>query len=307
MGKDAADAFRELGQSSQRLRQAEHQPWRNHAGAWPSMASRSWATIADLPIYASEVAIHRRRLAVSQYFVPADKVLVAASGLQGTLAYAGIVQVDEAESRMEPYEGARVPLVYYEKGYDFRKVRLSSSADSDPRRHHKLDRPRRYLILWQLLINLPANLGDILGAHHDGNFQTQVREIKAGIGVLTRGTILATGTAGDIGKLVKLTAGTEAQAYGVLLDPSIDTAAAFGDGSVTGFDRQGRHVPRAGAHRSHGRRRRADRRCASRTRHLRRRANPCSGRGTGCHGGGGADRASVCRKCGDCGRAAKRH
>ena len=81
---------------------------------------------------------------------------------------------------------------------------------------------------------LPANLGDILGAHHDGNFQTQVSEIKAGIGVLTRGTILATGTAGDIGKLVKLTAGTEASAYGILLDPAIDTAVAFGDGSVTG-------------------------------------------------------------------------
>ena len=58
-------------------------------------------------------------------------------------------------------------------------------------------------------------------------------EIKGGIGVLTRGTILATGTAGDVGKLVKLTAGTEAQAYGVLLDPAIDTSAAFGDGSVT--------------------------------------------------------------------------
>ena len=59
-------------------------------------------------------------------------------------------------------------------------------------------------------------------------------EIKAGIGVLKRGTVLATGTAGDIGKLVLLTAGTEASAYGVLLDPAIDTAVAFGDGSVTG-------------------------------------------------------------------------
>lgn len=81
---------------------------------------------------------------------------------------------------------------------------------------------------------LPENLGDILGAHHDRNFQTQVCEIKAGIGVLARGTVLATGTAGDIGKLVKLTAGTEAQAYGVLLDLSIDTAQAYSDGSVTG-------------------------------------------------------------------------
>jgi hypothetical protein len=63
---------------------------------------------------------------VSQYYVPPDKVLVAASGLQGTLAYAGIVQVDEEASSMHPYETSRLPLVYYEKGFDFRKVRLSS-------------------------------------------------------------------------------------------------------------------------------------------------------------------------------------
>ena len=33
---------------------------------------------------------------------------------------------------------------------------------------------------------------------------------------------------------MKLSATTEAQAYGILLDPQVDTAAAFGDGSVTG-------------------------------------------------------------------------
>ncbi len=81
---------------------------------------------------------------------------------------------------------------------------------------------------------LPSNLGDICGAHHDGNFQTAVLEIKPGIGVLQRGTILASGTGADIGKLVLLTAGTEGQAYGVLLDPSIDTAAPYSDGTVTG-------------------------------------------------------------------------
>jgi hypothetical protein len=80
----------------------------------------------------------------------------------------------------------------------------------------------------------PVNLGDILGAHFDGNLQTQVSEIKAGIGVLYRGTILATGSGADIGKLVKLSATAEASAYGILLDPAVDTAAAFSDGSVTG-------------------------------------------------------------------------
>ena len=81
---------------------------------------------------------------------------------------------------------------------------------------------------------LPQNLGDILGAHHDGNLQTAVMEIKAGIGVLGRGTILAAGSGADVGKLVKVSATTEANAYGILLDPAVDTAAAFGDGSVTG-------------------------------------------------------------------------
>ena len=82
--------------------------------------------------------------------------------------------------------------------------------------------------------NLPTGLSNLMGAYDTAHWQTQVCDIKAGIGVLTRGTILATGTAGDIGKLVKLTAGTEAQAYGVLLDEAVDTAVAYSDGSVTG-------------------------------------------------------------------------
>ena len=81
---------------------------------------------------------------------------------------------------------------------------------------------------------LPQNLGDLTGAYDTAHWQTAVMEIKAGIGVLERGSVLASGTAGDVGKLVPLSAGTEAQAYGVLLDPSIDTAAAFSDGTVTG-------------------------------------------------------------------------
>jgi hypothetical protein len=81
---------------------------------------------------------------------------------------------------------------------------------------------------------LPSNLGDILGAHHDGNFNTQVSEIKSGIGVLERGTVLASGAGADIGKLVLLSATTEVHSYGVLLDPLIDTAAVLSDGSVTG-------------------------------------------------------------------------
>jgi hypothetical protein len=67
-----------------------------------------------------------------------------------------------------------------------------------------------------------------------GTSRPKYLKSKPESGVLARGSVLATGSGADIGKLVKLSAGTEAQAYGVLLDPSIDTAVAFGDGTVTG-------------------------------------------------------------------------
>jgi hypothetical protein len=52
------------------------------------------------------------------------------------------------------------------------------------------------------------------------------------LGILLRGSVLSA-VAADAGKLTLTTAGSEATAYGILLDPSIDTAAKFGDGSVT--------------------------------------------------------------------------
>ena len=82
-------------------------------------------TYRGLPLYASE-SQYTDVDGTSKYFVPPDKVLVAASGLQGTVAYSAVVQVDEAENSMQPYEGKRIPLAYYEKGFDFRKLRLSS-------------------------------------------------------------------------------------------------------------------------------------------------------------------------------------
>jgi hypothetical protein len=85
-----------------------------------------------------------------------------------------------------------------------------------------------------VLTDLPTGLSNLMGAYDTAHWQTVVAEIKPGIGVLQRGSVLATGSGGDVGKLVPLTAGTEAQAYGVLLDPSIDTSVAYSDGSVTG-------------------------------------------------------------------------
>jgi hypothetical protein len=81
---------------------------------------------------------------------------------------------------------------------------------------------------------LPSNLGDILGAHHDGNFETVIAEIKAAIGKLKRGTVLCTGSGADAGKLILTAVGNEATVFGILLDPEVDTAVTFTDGSVTG-------------------------------------------------------------------------
>jgi hypothetical protein len=79
--------------------------------------------------------------------------------------------------------------------------------------------------------NYPSNLGDILGAHHDGNVQAAIMELKPDVGVLTRGTVLAVDAVG--GKLIKVAATGEANTYGILLDPSIDTAVHNSDGSVS--------------------------------------------------------------------------
>jgi Phage major capsid protein E len=77
------------------------------------------------PLFVSE-AQYTDLDSTKKYYVPADCVLLAASGVQGTLSYAGIVQVDENEESMQALEGTRIPLVWYEKGEDYRKVRLSS-------------------------------------------------------------------------------------------------------------------------------------------------------------------------------------
>ena len=83
-------------------------------------------------------------------------------------------------------------------------------------------------------LDVSTGLSNLLGAYDTGHWQTQVCEIKAGIGALARGTILATGSGADVGKLVKLSATTEVNAYGVLLDELIDTTVTYSDGSVTG-------------------------------------------------------------------------
>jgi hypothetical protein len=87
--------------------------------------------------------------------------------------------------------------------------------------------------------DLPKNLGDLMGAYDSAHWETEVLELKPDAGVLKRGSVLSLVT----GKLGLATSTNQSTAYGVLLDPQIDTAAKFTDGSVTGS------VARAGSFR----------------------------------------------------------
>jgi hypothetical protein len=91
-------------------------------------------------------------------------------------------------------------------------------------------------------IDVPQGFSNLLSAYDDAHWETVVVELKGASGVLVRGSVLSA-VAADAGKLTLTTAGSEATAFGVLLDPEIDTSLPFSDGSITGS------VARAGSFR----------------------------------------------------------
>jgi hypothetical protein len=91
-------------------------------------------------------------------------------------------------------------------------------------------------------IDVPQGLSNLLSAYDDAHWETVVAELKPNSGVLARGSVLSA-VALDAGKLTLTTAGSEAVAFGILLDESVDTAAPFTDGTCTGS------VARAGSFR----------------------------------------------------------
>jgi hypothetical protein len=110
MGKNASDGFENADKVLAGYDKLNISP----GSITPQLAEYGITLLGNyrgLFLYASE-SQYTDANGVSQYFVPPDKVLVAASGLQGTLAYAGIVQVDEAEQGMQAYEGSRISLVF---------------------------------------------------------------------------------------------------------------------------------------------------------------------------------------------------
>jgi hypothetical protein len=81
-------------------------------------------------------------------------------------------------------------------------------------------------------VQSPSTLSDITGAYDIAHWETVVAELKAGAGVLVRGSVLSA-VAADAGKLSLTVAGSEATAFGVLLDAYVDTAAANSTGTCT--------------------------------------------------------------------------
>ena len=131
-GKDADDAFENAAQVLNAYDKQNISPGQ----MTPQLAEFGVTLLGQYrstPLFVSETQ-YTDIAGSKRYYVPADTVPIAASGLQGTLSYAGIVQVDEDETRMEALEGTRIPLVWYEKGEDYRKVRLSPRPAHTPYR-----------------------------------------------------------------------------------------------------------------------------------------------------------------------------
>ena len=87
-----------------------------------------------LPLYASE-SQYTDVDGSSKFFVPPDKVLVAASGLQGTLAYAGIVQVDEEAVFHAPLRDDSIAAGLLREGLRFSEGEAFEPTHSRAGRH----------------------------------------------------------------------------------------------------------------------------------------------------------------------------
>ena len=148
MGKDASDAF----ENADKVLAAYDKQHIAPGTITPTLSEYGITLLGNyrgLPLYASE-SQYTDVDGTSKYFVPADKVLVAASGLQGTLAYAGIVQVDEEASSMHPYETSRLPLVLLRERLRLPEGAALEPANSNSCRHTIMDGLGRPLKLWQI-------------------------------------------------------------------------------------------------------------------------------------------------------------
>ena len=125
MGKDAGDAFESNPNVLEAYNKLQIQPG-TLAPEFESFGIVLLGNWRGIPLYVSEEQ-YEDSSGTMTYFVPPKEVLVAASGIQGVMAYAGISQVSEDGRGMEVYSGRGIPLVYWDpSGEDYRRLRLSS-------------------------------------------------------------------------------------------------------------------------------------------------------------------------------------
>jgi major capsid protein E len=128
MGKDAADAF----ESNTNVQNAYNRLFIQQGTIQPKLLEEMTnfgvtilGTYRQIPLYCDE-ATYLDEANVTQPYVPPDKVLVAATGLQNKMCYAAVAQVNDDETGMGVFEGVRIPQVYYPADEDARYLRLSS-------------------------------------------------------------------------------------------------------------------------------------------------------------------------------------
>jgi major capsid protein E len=125
MGKDAGDAF----ESSPSVMESYNKLQVQSGTLAPEFEQFGIVLLGNwrgIPLYVSEEQ-YEDNTGAMKYYVPPKEVLVAATGIQGMMAYAGIAQVSEEGKGMEVYSGRRIPLIYWDpSGEDYRRLRLSS-------------------------------------------------------------------------------------------------------------------------------------------------------------------------------------
>ena len=166
MGRSAADAFESntnVANAYDKLRIAPGEL----APATVGWGIQSLGTYRGIPLYVYEAEYLNSAGAMTPY-VPPDNVLVAASSLGGTMAYAGVAQVDASESGLSVFAGRRVPVVAFEALEDYRKFRLSSRpvpVPAEPRSLGPSGRPLKFN--WRKLNHVHNHTSIFAGAQRD--------------------------------------------------------------------------------------------------------------------------------------------
>jgi hypothetical protein len=114
-----------------------------------------------------------------KFLVPPKEVLVAATGIQSTMSYAGVSQVNDDATGMKVFEGAQNPARLL--GPVRRRLPALATelaTDSDPGQHRQLDcaagarlneKTKHYKTMNQTY-ELPQNLGDLMGAYDEAHW-----------------------------------------------------------------------------------------------------------------------------------------